>query len=160
MQRPAPVPSVDTLRQVFRTAGLSVTHQRMVLYRAVLAMRSHPSPEAIYERVRGELPLLSLGTVYKNIHAFLEAGLLREVSPHHGTLRLESNLEEHHHLVCTRCKAIVDLEESDLEPVRLRRRLPRGFRVQQYSVEFRGLCAACAKSSESSRLTDRKKEKP
>jgi Fur family transcriptional regulator, peroxide stress response regulator len=149
--QPAPAkPTVDDLRTLFREAGLSLTHQRVVLYRTVLAMRSHPSPEAIYEHVRRDIPSISLGTVYKNIRAFMEAGLLREVSPHHGTLRLESNLEEHHHLVCTRCKAIVDLEESDLEPVRLRSPLPRGFRVDRYSVEFRGLCAACAASSESS----------
>lgn len=141
---------VDALRTLFREAGLSLTHQRAVLYRTVLGMRNHPSPEAIYELVRRDIPSISLGTVYKNIRAFMDAGLLREVSPHHGTLRLESNLEAHHHLVCTRCKAIVDLEESDLEPVRLRGRLPRGFRVDRYSVEFRGLCAACAASSASS----------
>lgn len=144
MQPTTVMPPMDELRKVFREAGLSLTHQRVVLYRAVLEMRSHPSPEAIYERVRDEIPSISLGTVYKNIRAFMDAGLVREVSPHHGTLRLESNLEEHHHLVCTRCKAIVDLEETDLEPVRLRRELPGGFRVDRYSVEFRGLCAACS----------------
>jgi Fur family transcriptional regulator, peroxide stress response regulator len=144
MQPTTVIPPMDELRKVFREAGLSLTHQRVVLYRAVLEMRSHPSPEAIYERVRDEIPSISLGTVYKNIRAFMDAGLVREVSPHHGTLRLESNLEEHHHLVCTRCKAIVDLEETDLEPVRLRRELPGGFRVDRYSVEFRGLCAACS----------------
>jgi Fur family transcriptional regulator, peroxide stress response regulator len=144
MQPTTVMPPMDELRKVFREAGLSLTHQRVVLYRAVLEMRSHPSPEAIYERVRDEIPSISLGTVYKNIRAFMDAGLVREVSPHHGTLRLETNLEEHHHLVCTRCKAIVDLEETDLEPVRLRRELPGGFRVDRYSVEFRGLCAACS----------------
>ena len=150
MQQGLPAPSLEEIRHLFRAAGLSLTHQRVVLYRAVLEMRNHPSPEAIYERVRGDIPSISLGTVYKNIRAFMDAGLLREVSPHHGTLRLETNLEEHHHLVCTRCKTIVDLEEADLEPVRLKRQLPRGFRVDRYSVEFRGLCAACAHSSESS----------
>lgn len=148
MQLPAATLSMDELRRTFREAGLSFTHQRMVLYRAVQEMRSHPSPEAIYEKVRGEIPSISLGTVYKNIRAFLDAGLLREVSPHHGTLRLETNLEEHHHLVCTRCKTIVDLEETDLEPVRLKCQLPGGFRVDRYNVEFRGLCASCAKMSE------------
>lgn len=148
--QPAPAqPSMDDLRKIFREAGLSLTHQRLVLYRAVLEMRSHPSPEAIYERVRGEVPSISLGTVYKNIRAFMDAGLVREVSPHHGTLRLETNLEEHHHLVCTRCKAIVDLQESDLEPVRLKRELPGGFRVDRYNVEFRGLCAQCARLTHS-----------
>lgn len=147
MQTAPVTPPMDELRRIFREAGLSFTHQRMVLYRAVLAMRSHPSPEAIYDRVRNEIPSISLGTVYKNIRAFMDAGLVREVSPHHGSLRLESNLDEHHHLVCTRCKTIVDLEESDLEPVRLKRQLPGGFRVDRYSVEFRGLCAACAERS-------------
>jgi Fur family transcriptional regulator, peroxide stress response regulator len=152
MQTSPAQPALDEIRRVFREAGLSLTHQRVVLYRAVRGMRSHPSPESIYETVRHEIPSISLGTVYKNIHAFMEAGLVREVSPHHGTLRLESNLEEHHHLVCTRCKTIVDLEESDLEPVRLKKKkkLPRGFRVERYNVEFRGLCAACVEQQKSS----------
>ncbi len=109
-----------------------------------MEMRNHPSPESIYEKVRVEIPSLSLATVYKNIHVFLEAGLLREVSPFHGTLRLEGTLEDHHHLVCTRCKTIIDLEPEDLTPVELRRSLPHGFEVLRYSVEFQGLCPACA----------------
>ena len=109
-----------------------------------MEMRTHPSPESIYDRVRAEIPSLSLATVYKNIHVFLDAGLLREVSPFHGTLRLEGTLKDHHHLVCTRCKTIVDLESEDLTPVQLRRSPPPGFEVLRYSVEFQGLCAACA----------------
>lgn len=130
-------------RRRFREAGLALTHQREVLYRAVLEMGSHPSPEAIYERVRQQIPSISLGTVYKNIKTFVETGLLREVSPHHGSLRLEANLADHHHLVCTRCKTIVDVEDAAVEPVRLRRKPPKGFRVERYNVEFQGLCPAC-----------------
>lgn len=135
---------MDEFRERCRKAGLSVTHQRAVIYRTVMEMRNHPSPESIYEKVRAEIPTISLATVYKNIHAFLDAGLLREVSPFHGTLRLEGTLDDHHHLVCTRCKTIIDLESEDLAPVELRRRLPPGFEVYRYSVEFQGLCAACA----------------
>ena len=142
-----PQQPVEDLRRLFRDAGLSLTHQRVVIYRELLNLRSHPSPEAIYERVREQIPSISLGTVYKNIRAFLDSGLIREVSPHHGTLRLETNLHDHHHLVCTRCKAIVDLEDADLEPVRLKRKLPEGFHLQRYKIEFHGLCAACAKQS-------------
>ena len=101
-------------------------------------------PERIYEKVRVELPSVSLATIYKNINAFLEAGLLREVSPFHGTLRLEGTLEDHHQSVCKQCKTIFDLEPEDLSPVKLRRALPKGFEVLRYSVEFQGLCKACA----------------
>ena len=137
---------VRQFREQCREAGLSLTHQREIIYRAVLEARDHPSPESIYEKVSREIPSVSLATIYKNVKTFLDAGLLRELSPHHGTVRLEANLTEHHHLVCTRCKAIVDLDESDLEPVQLRRKLPEGFQVFRYSVEFQGLCPACAKS--------------
>ncbi len=135
---------MDLFRERCREEGLALTHQRLVIYRALAAMERHPSPEDLFEAVRREIPSISLGTVYKNIHTFLAAGLLREVSLHHGTLRLETNLTPHHHLVCSRCKSIVDLEESDLEPVRLKNRPPKGFRVERFSVEAVGLCATCA----------------
>ncbi|MDX2152015.1 MAG: transcriptional repressor [Bryobacteraceae bacterium] len=135
---------MEAFRERCRERGLALTHQRLVIYRVLAGMEHHPSPEALYEMVKKEIPSISLGTVYKNIHTFLDNGLLREVTLHHGTLRLETKLDPHHHLVCSRCKTIVDLEESDLEPVRLKKRLPKGFRVERFRVEAVGLCAACA----------------
>ena len=135
---------VTAFRESCRASGLAVTHQREIIYRAVVSSKQHPSPEHIFDEVRRQIPSLSLATVYKNIHTFLEAGLLREVSPHHGSLRLEANLADHHHLVCTRCKAIVDLDESEVEPIHLSRKLQAGYRILRYSVEFQGLCPACA----------------
>ena len=124
--------------------GLAVTHQRQVIYQALMSMHDHPSPEVVYDKVRKQIPSISLGTVYKNIKTFVDSGLLREVSLHHGSTRLETNLDPHHHLVCVQCKTIVDLDDSDLEPVQLKRRLPRGFSVQRYSVEVIGLCSRCS----------------
>ena len=111
-----------------------------MIYLALMALRDHPSPEDVYDRVRKEIPSISLGTVYKNVRTFIEHGLLGEVSLHHGSARLEVNLKPHHHLVCLRCKAIVDLDDEDLEPVRMKGRPPGGFKVERYSVEVIGLC--------------------
>lgn len=131
-------------REQCRSAGLPLTHQRECIFRAVLESKGHPSPERIYERVKSRIPAISLATVYKNIHKFLAAGLLQEASVHHGTLLIESNPDEHHHLVCLRCKAIVDLEQDAIEPVHPRRKPPAGFRVLRTRVEILGLCAGCA----------------
>lgn len=123
---------------------MAFTFQRQVIYEAVLDSRQHPTPENIYEEVRGRIPSISLGTVYKNVKTFLDTGLLKEVSLHHGSLRLEANMAPHHHVVCSGCKAIFDLEESEVAPVELRRTpLPRGFAVSRCSVEIIGLCASC-----------------
>jgi Fur family transcriptional regulator, peroxide stress response regulator len=123
---------------------LAATHQRQVIYTTAMSLSGHPSPEDIYERTRKSIPSISLATVYKNLRTFLDRGLLREVSLHHGSLRVESNFHPHHHLVCMRCKSITDLEHADLKPSRLRAKLPRGFQVKRIAVDILGICAKCA----------------
>jgi Fur family transcriptional regulator, peroxide stress response regulator len=138
--------SNSDFRALCRHHDLAATHQRRVIYETVMQLHGHPSPELIYDGVRKKIPTISLATVYKNVRTFLESGMLREVSFHHGSLRVEPNEHEHHHLVCVRCKRIADLDAESLGPVRVRvkDRLPRGFQVTRISVDVLGVCASCA----------------
>ena len=126
-----------------KEAGLTATHQRTVIYRVLVESRDHPSPELVYERVSRQIPEISRATVYKNIQTFVDAGMLREVSELHQTNRLDANLERHHHLICTRCKKVVDYHDDQLDSVRASRKKPHGFQVTEYRVEARGLCPEC-----------------
>ena len=135
---------LDDFRQRCKEQGLAFTFQRQVIYEAVVDSREHPTPELIYEQVRQRIPSISLGTIYKNVKTFLDSGVLKEVTLHHGSLRLESNMAPHHHLVCSSCKAIFDIEETAVEPVRLpTSKLPAGFSIRQCRVEFFGVCKTC-----------------
>lgn len=125
-------------------AGLPCTHQRQILYRALLEAADHPSPEMLYERVKRDIPSVSLGTVYRNIKTFLDNGLIGEVSLHHGSLRLESNNAPHHHVVCRSCRTMFDLPAEAVEDIHMRQALPEGFRLERFVVEAHGLCATCA----------------
>src|SRR6476661_3531452 len=138
-----------SFREICERHGLAVTHQRQVIFERLTDMRGHPSPEAVYDLVKKDIPSISLATVYKNLKTFEEHGLIREVSPHHGSARFETNAEPHHHLVCLRCKAITDVPAADVGPVRMKKRAPGGFRVERYNVEMLGVCGACAKQIES-----------
>jgi Fur family peroxide stress response transcriptional regulator len=51
-----------------------------VLYEVMKAMHGPPSPEEVYARSQREGAAISLATVYKNIHLFVESGVFREVS--------------------------------------------------------------------------------
>jgi Fur family peroxide stress response transcriptional regulator len=62
---------------------------------------------------------------------------------HHGSLRVEMNDRPHHHMVCTRCKAIYDLDEDQLGGLPQPHRLPNGFVAERYSVDVLGLCSNC-----------------
>lgn len=131
-------------RERCREAGLACTHQRQVIYHALAASDSHPSPEAVYERVRTQIPSISLATIYKSIRTFIDEGLLLQVNPLHEAVRLDANLEPHHHLVCTVCKSVEDLPAGMIETPRALRPLPGGFRASQFHVEVLGVCARCA----------------
>jgi Fur family transcriptional regulator, peroxide stress response regulator len=131
-------------RELCHRHHLAATHQRQLIYEAVMAMPVHPSPEAIYDKVKKRIPSISLATVYKNVHTFLDSGVLREVSWHHGSLRVELNAEAHHHLICVNCKSIMDLQESSFKPALSKERLPRGFQVKRIAIDVLGVCQACS----------------
>jgi Fur family peroxide stress response transcriptional regulator len=133
-----------------RAAGLKVTQQRQAVYGMLAGTESHPTPEDVFDTIRGNLPLLSLATVYKILDQFQRAGFVRKVSTEGQAARYDANVEPHHHLVCTACGAIQDTRLS-LEPD-LSRGLPAesGFSVARYDVIFHGLCGACS-TAESAR---------
>ncbi|MGI8769823.1 MAG: Fur family transcriptional regulator [Acidobacteriaceae bacterium] len=144
-------PSVKTraFREFCADHGLAATHQRQVLYEVMQTMPGHPSPEEVYARVKKRIPAISLATVYKNVHLFVERGVLKELSMHHGSLRVELNNFHHHHMVCSHCNAITDVEEKDLGVLPALQELPGGFQVERYSIDVIGLCAACQKAKRS-----------
>ncbi|HVW78936.1 MAG TPA: Fur family transcriptional regulator [Alloacidobacterium sp.] len=139
---------IKEFRELCERAGLAATHQRQVIYEILKNMHGHPSPEEVYARVKRRIPAISLATVYKNLHLFIESGVFREVSLHHGTLRVETNHKPHHHLVCTSCKTIVDIDAEDLGLATQYGKLPGGFLAQRFAVDVLGLCADCQKNSD------------
>jgi Fe2+ or Zn2+ uptake regulation protein len=139
------VAEANEFRSICERAGVAVTHQRQVIYETLRAMRGHPSPEDVYERVKKKVPSVSLATVYKNIHLFIESGVFSEVSLHHGSLRVETNARPHYHLVCTACKSITDINAEELGIALGTHKLKDGFLVQRYAVDVLGLCPACQK---------------
>ena len=137
-------PTHEQFRELAAKHGLAVTHQRQVVYQAVIASQRHHSPEEIYAAVRRRIPSISLATVYNNLRLFIECGMLREVTPHAATLRVDGNLKPHHHLVCSRCKLVHDIEGDFIDLKRLSRQLPDGFDMSQPLIEVFGLCRRCS----------------
>ena len=64
------------------------SHQRERIYRAVLESQDHPTAEMVYQRLKPELPRLSIGTVYRNLQLLAREGRLLELSaPRPGLMR-------------------------------------------------------------------------
>jgi Fur family peroxide stress response transcriptional regulator len=132
------------LSSQLRRQGMSVTHQRLAVYRALLEDASHPDAEKIHQRIRKDLPSISLATVYKAIDALMVAGKIAEVDAPRSATRYEAVLEPHHHLICDVCGHIEDLHVPEFSRLRPAARDLGKFEISACSVQFHGRCAGCA----------------
>ena len=130
--------------------GTPVTHQRLAIYRALLESHTHPDAERLYQTLRASYPTLSLATVYKTLEMLQSLGFIRPVSSPGPTRRFDGNQDPHHHLWCTRCQRLIDVELDALAPIAPPANL--GFQVTDVTIQFNGVCADCrSRDAEGSR---------
>ena len=135
--------SPDALTDLFRAHGRKITGQRQCIFRALEGDVTHPSAERVYERVRREMPNVSLKTVYQTLNDLAAMGEVRQLTLGTGSARFDPNLDSHHHLVCERCGEVVDVY-ADVSGVEVAPEQRHGFTVTTTQVVFRGLCPACS----------------
>jgi Fur family peroxide stress response transcriptional regulator len=103
--------------------------------------RFHPSAEEVYAAVKKQFPTISLATVYNTLEALRERGEIVELGFDPEKKRFDSVSESHHHLICVRCRKIVDIPER-FRPV-LSDEEKKGYQVIRSQIEFYGLCPQC-----------------
>ena len=131
------------LSERLRQEGYRFTHQRRIILEEVRQQQCHPSAKEVYDAVKIRLPSISLGTVYRILGILVELDLIRKVE-HGEYARFDANLAEHHHLICTGCDQLLDVDATLSEPLNTQQFKARGFEVQRYKLELYGLCPACA----------------
>ena len=103
------------IKEKLLSANLKATHQRLVIYEALLKEMSHPTVEFLYEKVKKQNPTLSLGTVHKTLDVLVEAGLVKRVSSTDQIKRFDANLEKHNHIYLENSKEIIDYQDEELQ---------------------------------------------
>ena len=110
----------------------------------------HPRARWVYDQLRGKIPRLSLGTVYRNITLFRKEGRVAAVGVVNGEERFDAITEPHPHTVCTVCGKVADLAGAGMETGALRRLaegvadLAAGFAIDYRKTVFCGVCEDCA----------------
>ncbi|MBI1930998.1 MAG: transcriptional repressor [Ignavibacteriales bacterium] len=133
---------IDLFIEKCRTNGLSVTPQRLAIYKALVKDKTHPKPETVHKNILGEFPTISLATVYKTLETFEEKGIISVVTPLHETVRYEAEIENHHHIVCVRCKKILDVHDPELNELKVPEILS-GHSFINYNIQFNVICDDC-----------------
>lgn len=135
-------PRPDGLAAQLRRHRRRLTPQRAIVCRLLDGNLEHPSAETLHRRAVAEMPTLSLRTVYAVLHELVEIGAIRALDLGTGSARFCPNPRPHHHLVCSRCGRVRDVQFA-APPLDLPPDQRRGFWVTGVDLVFRGVCGEC-----------------
>ena len=111
-------------------------------------LRHHAHPLSIKE-IFAELPKgdCDLATVYRSMHLLEKMGMVKRFDFGDGAARFELLAEgedgHHHHLVCTRCSGVIEIEECLMQDLEEKIAYRNGFKAVTHKLEFFGICPEC-----------------
>lgn len=130
-----------TTMEKYRHLNIKLTPQRIAILGYLEGNISHPSAEDIFKSVSKEFPTMSFATVYNTLEALKNRDKILELKIDPAKKRYDPDITPHHHLICTKCKTIVDIfNDFNLD---LSRDFTDGFDVIGNHIEFFGKCSKC-----------------
>lgn len=135
--------TTPTAEHRLKAAGLRVTKQRLAVLRTVES-GNHLDADTVIARVRDDIGHVSTQAVYDVLHALSAAGLVRSIEPAGSAARYDVRVgDNHHHLVCRACGAVVDVDCATGAAPCLEPADRHGFVVDEAEVLYWGLCPGC-----------------
>ncbi|OII38784.1 Fur family transcriptional regulator [Plantibacter sp. MMLR14_011] len=126
-----------------RAAGLRVTTGRLAVLE-ILARTPHADVEQVVASLKPRAPQTSPQAVYSVLNAFVAAGLVRRIEPDGHPGRYELRVDDnHHHLVCSSCGAVVDVDCTRGAAPCMHPDDAAGYLIDTAEITFWGVCPAC-----------------
>lgn len=120
------------------------SRQREAVLNVLCSTKSHPTAAWIYERVREQIPNISLGTVYRNLAGLAEDGTIKKLSFGEASVHFDGDISVHSHFYCEHCGEITDirLDQSELlGPIEVE----YGVVARHADFNITGKCSNCLK---------------
>ncbi|MCA9400866.1 MAG: transcriptional repressor, partial [Candidatus Omnitrophica bacterium] len=124
---------------------LKVTPKRVAILKLFNRDNKCLSPEFIWEKLKKQFDQIGLPSVYRNLEAFVEEGMLtkiqRDDNKRYYALCHVEHGHHHHHIVCVQCGRVDDVDICDFPNVNT----IKGYKVLNHTMQIEGVCAQCQK---------------
>jgi Fur family ferric uptake transcriptional regulator len=140
-----PHAALPELAQRLRRKAQKITGPRQAILK-ILREQSHPlaNKDIFAALPKGDC---DLATVYRSMHLLEKMGMVKRFDFGDGVARFELLGEgddgHHHHLVCTRCAGVVEIEECGMHSLEEQIAESNGFKAVTHRLEFFGVCPSC-----------------
>jgi len=133
------------LKRRLRGQSKKVTGPRAAILEV---LRKHPHPltnkEIFAGMPRGQC---DLATIYRSMHLLEKMGMVKRFDFGDSVARFELIGENddghHHHLVCTKCSEVVEVDECFPETIEKKIAAKNRFKGVTHKLEFFGICPDC-----------------
>ena len=121
------------------------TRQRQIVLDVVKGRCDHPTAEQIFQEVALKDPKISRGTVYRNLAVLVSNGDVLQIeapNANHYDLRCDP----HHHLMCTRCGKVIDVDIEYQTALDKRVARATGYAIEGHQTLLQGICPSCSQA--------------
>jgi Fur family ferric uptake transcriptional regulator len=141
---------IERIKKKVQESGYKLTLQRRAVVDVIINNEGkHLTIEEIYDIVKESCPEIGLATVYRTILLLEQQNIVTKLNIGDNCNRYELvHIEEehqHHHLICRKCKNVIEVDDDLLETLEANIEKKYKFRIQDHTLKFYGLCSECLK---------------
>ena len=152
----APSAIIDTMKQehlqekrqfkkLFKQEHIDNFEDRFKVLEAFLQTEEHVTVAEIVRLLDGNGWKLELEFVHETLQLMSRFGFAHQGRFDNGVILYEHrHLGQHHdHMICTKCRTILEFEEEQIEQLQIKIAAAQGFHMLQHKLEIYGICHSC-----------------
>lgn len=131
-------------RSLLRKAGMKATPGHLEILSIILQSKKPISSQDIIDAIGKKL---DPATVYRCVAKLKDNSLIRQIDLRQNHAHYEFfDMAHHHHIICTGCGRIEDIEDCKLEDIHknILEQAKQFTQVRNHSLEFYGVCKKCS----------------
>ena len=109
-----------------RNSGLRPTKQRLQICEVLFNTERtfHFTINELERKIKDKIDnKISLATIYNTVHAFEKKGYLKQIPVNSNQTYFDTNITDHHHFYNLKDGKLIDLENSDVGPINIKRNI-------------------------------------
>ena len=109
-----------------RISGLRPTKQRLQICEILFNTEKtfHFTINELEQKIKDKIDnKISLATIYNTVRAFEKKGYLKQIPINSNQTYFDTNVNDHHHFYDLKDGKLIDLENSDVGPINIKRKI-------------------------------------
>jgi len=135
-------------KKLFKQEYIDVFEDRFNILEIFLQTEKHLTIDELINLLKENGYDFEPDFIRETLKLMVRFGFAKKNRFNNGPVRYEHlHLGQHHdHMICTKCRKIVEFREDQLEDLQLKIAATHGFHMLQHKMEIYGICSECIKN--------------